>query len=289
MRKNFDELGMLITSLLFGFSFSIQAIGAKHLDPFSFSIGKYIIAIITTIPFILRKTKTSRKDEIIYGIILGLILFGFTNLQQVVAKEGTPGKTGFITSLYIVEVPLINFLFFKKKISLQTIISLLFSIAGLVLISDLKDFSIKTSDILTIVCSLLLASQIIVLGKCSNKCNVFKLNFYSFVVILLLSIFGYFIAGEQATLAGFKNGWFPILYVGFGCSTIGCGLQAYCQKTLDPTTTSLILSLESVFSVISGYLILDATLSKIEIVGCILMFIGVILCITDQKKTKKTK
>lgn len=287
MRKNFDELGMLIAALLFGFAYAFQAMGAQCLNPFSFNVGKYIIAIITTLPFFLKKTKTNKKDEIRYGIIVGLLLFGFTNLQQVVAVDTSPGKVGFITSLYIVEVPLINYIFFKKKINLQTVLSLIFSLFGLVLLCDLHDFNFRLSDILIIISSLLLAAQIVVVGKYCKNCDPFKLNFYSFIVILGLSAIGCIVSGVTASLADYRQAIISLIYVGFGCSTIGCVLQAQCQKTLDSTTASLILSLQSVFSVISGYLILDETLSKIELVGCILMFIGVILCVTDQRVKKK--
>lgn len=287
MKKNLSVLGILTASILFGFAYSVQAIGGKQLDPFSFNIGKYIIAVITILPFIFKKTNTSRKDEIIYGIVVGLLLFGFSYLQQVVTKDTTPGKVGFITSLYIVEVPLINFIFFKKKIGPQTGISLILSLIGLVLLCDLRGFSFRLSDLLIIICSLLLAAQITVVGKCCLNCDPFKLNFYSFIFILLLSTIGYFISGETVTMTNFVDAIWPIIYVGFGCSTVACVLQAQCQKTLDTTTTSLLLSLQSVFSVISGYLLLHQSLSGKELIGCALMFIGVILCVTDKGPKKK--
>lgn len=289
MRENFDDLGMLIVAILFGCAYSFQAIGAGYLSPFSFNIGKYVIATLTIFPLILRKTNTNLKKEIKYGLVIGILLFIFAYFAQVVADKENPGKIGFITTMYIVEVPVANLIFFKKKINLQTIISLIFALAGLALLCGVTDLSFKITDLYIIACSLLLCLEIIFIERYCKDCDAFKLNFFVCIFILIFSIIGCVITHEQPTLAAYKESAIPLLYVGLGCATIGCSLQNYCQKTLDATTCSLIMSLESVFSAISGYLILNQTMSKIEIIGCVLMFIGVLLCITSQKQKKSLR
>ena len=224
----------------------------------------------------------------INGLVIAVLLTSFSYLQQVVALNASAGKIGFITSMYIVEVPVIKFLFYKEKINLQTLISLVFAVAGLIFLCDLTDLSFKLTDLLIIVCSLLLALEIVFIEKKCGNCDSFRLNFFSFVYIAIFAIIGAIILKEPFNPQGYIDGIVPLLYVGIGCATIGCTLQTYAQKTLDATTASLILSLESVFSVLGGYFVLDETLSKMELLGCVLMFIGVILCVTAQKRSKKS-
>lgn len=287
MRKNFDELGLLLVSLIFGFAYSFQSMGAENVEPFSFNVIKNIIGTLCIAPLCLKKTDTDHKMEFKLGVAIAVILTIFSYLQQVVALDTAPGKIGFITSLYIVEVPIINFIFFKKKINLQTLLSLVFALAGLFLLCDLRDFSFRLSDLLIIICSLCLATQITILGKYSMNCDPFKLNFFNFLFITIFSILGAILTGETINVEGYKLAIIPLLYVGVACSFIGCTMQTYCQKTVNATTASLILSLESVFSVLAGYIMLDQVPSKIEVIGSILMFIGIILCVTAEQGNKK--
>lgn len=288
-REDIDDLGMLLVSIIFGCSYVFQAKGAEYLSPLAFNIGKYLLGLITIAPLCIRKTNTSRKDEIIFGAIVGTLLFGFSNLQQVAASTVAAGKIGFITSMYIVEVPVVNYIFFKKKINGQIILSIILAIVGLLFLCDLNDLDFKTADLLVIVCSMLLTGEIIVLERYCHKCDVFKLNFYSFLTTLVLCVICLLINGEQLSIDAYKQAYIPVIYVGIFCSTVACCIQTYCQQTLDSTICSLIMSLESLFSVISGYLILNESLTKSEIVGCIFMFVGVILCVTGQKMKKKKK
>ena len=287
MKKNYDVIGIVFIALLFGFSFPLQSLGAKYVAPFSFNVIKYIIAIVTMLPFCLRKTNTSLKDEIKYGVIIGTLIFVFSYLQQVVAVYLPAGKVGFITTMYIIEVPLINYFVFKKRIKLQTALSIVISLFGLVLLCDVRDFNFSIYDILTIVCSLTLAVQIIVLGKYCTNCDPFKLNMFNFIFILIASLIGAIVTKETLNFEGYKLALIPMIYNGLGCSTIGETLQTHCQKTVDATTVSLIMSTESIFSLIGGYLILHETLTTREFIGCVIMFVGVILCITDTRKKKK--
>lgn len=286
-REDIDDFGMLIASILYGCAFVFQAMGAEHLSPVAFNVGKYGIALVTIAPLCLKKTNTSRKKEMIFGAIMGIILFAFSYLQQVVAVTTAAGKVGFITSMYIVEVPLVNFLFFKKKINGQVILSIILAIIGLSFLCGITDLNFKVSDLLVICCSLLLTGQIIVLERYCSRCNIFKLNFWSFLTTLCLCVITLIETGEPVSIESYKQAIVPLIYVGFFSSTIACSLQAFCQQTLDATISSLIMSLESIFSVIAGYLILNETLSKMEIVGCIIMFAGVILCVTGQRIKKR--
>ena len=265
MREHIDELLVLCVSLIFGFSYSVQSIGAKYVEAFSFCALKNIIAFIALliICLIRRKKSGNFKKAIIYGAIIAIVLTIFSYLQQVVAIQNTPGKTGFITSMYILEVPIINFIFFKKKINPQILFSLVFAVAGLVLLCDLSNFTININDVLTIISSL---------------CSSFFISIFS--------IIGAFITNETYNPSGYIDALWPLFYVGVVCAALGVSMQAYAQKTLDETTSSIILSLESLFSVFAGYLMLDTSLTKKEMIGCLLMFVAVVMCVTADRKKK---
>ncbi len=287
MRKNFDELGLLIVAILFGLSYSFQNMAAQYVKPFSFSLFKYFVGFMALLPFRFKKTNTDSKAELKYGIIISVILTIFSYLQQVVAVDTAPGKIGFITSMYIVEVPLLKLIFFKNKINLQTILSIILAVGGLVLLCDITELSFNFSDLLIIACSLLLAMQIITIERCCSNCNPFKLNFNVFLFNTIFSLIGVLVSHEHPSIESYKMALLPMLYSGIGCAAIGVTLQTYCQQTVNATTSALIMSLESVFSVIFGYLLLDEALGKIEIIGCILMFMGAVLSITAQNTKKE--
>ena len=286
MRKHVDELLMLCVALFYGFSYSVQSMGAKYVEAFSFNTIKNIISFLTLlIIYLIRKKKSNNiKKAIKFGALIALVLTLFSYLQQVVALENTPGKTGFITSMYIVEVPLLSFILFKKKVNPQVLISLIFAVGGLVLLCDLSDFTIKISDVLTLISSLCLCVQIVVVGKYCYDIDSIEFTMWTSLFVALFSFVGAIVAKETFNIYAYKQAIVPLLYVGIVCAAIGVSMQAYAQKTLDETTTSLILSLESLFSVIAGYLLLDVALSKKELIGCLLLFIAVIMCVTADRK-----
>lgn len=286
MRKHVDELLMLCVALFYGFSYSVQSMGAKYVEAFSFNTIKNIISFLTLlIIYLIRKKKSNNiKKAIKFGALIALVLTLFSYLQQVVALENTPGKTGFITSMYIVEVPLLSFILFKKKVNPQVLISLIFAVGGLVLLCDLSDFTIKISDVLTLISSLCLCVQIVVVGKYCYDIDSIEFTMWTSLFVALFSFVGAIVAKETFNIDAYKQAIVPLLYVGIVCAAIGVSMQAYAQKTLDETTTSLILSLESLFSVIAGYLLLDVALSKKELIGCLLLFIAVIMCVTADRK-----
>lgn len=287
--KNINVLGIFIVSILFGFSFGFQSIGAKYIGPFTFNLGKYIIAVVSILPLCFRKTNTSRKDEIKYGIIVGALLWAFSYLQQIVALYDSPGKIGFISNMFIVEVPIINWLIFKEKINLQTIFGVIVAVGGLLFLCDIQDFSFKITDLLIITCSLLLAIEIIVINRCCSNCDSLKLTFYNSLFSLIVSFIGFMFSNETFDILTAKQALIPMIYVGFGCTTIACSLQFYCQKSLDATIVSLLLALQTVFSAIAGYVMLNETLTTSELIGCALMLVGIVVCITSQRTKKEER
>lgn len=288
MRKHIDELLMMIVALIFGFSYSLQSMGAQYVAPFSFNIIKNVISFVALFVIFLfrRKQGSNLKKAIIFGFIIAIDLTIFSYLQQIVALENTPGKTGFITTMYIVEVPVVSFLVFRKKINPQVLLSLVFALAGLILLCDLSNFAIKTSDILTLISSFCLCIQIMVLGRYCSDVDSIEFSMCTSFFTALFSLIGAIVSKEGFDMNAYKQAIIPLLYVGLVCAAVGVSLQAYAQKTLDETTASLILSLESLFSVFAGYMLLDDALSKKELVGCLLMFIAVVMCVTAQNKKK---
>lgn len=288
MREHIDELLMLIVAMIYGFSYSLQSMGAEYVAPFSFVTIKNLLATIALlIVLLIRKKKSNNiKKTLKYGFLMGIILTTFSYFHQIAALANEPGKTAFITSMYIMEVPLVNFLLYKKKINSQVLISLVFALAGLVLLCDLVSFTITIADLFSLFASICLCLQIIILDKYCQDIDSIEISFSSSMFTFIMSLILTIIFKESFDLNAYKSALIPLLYVGLLSAAVAVTLQAYSQKTLDANVASLIMSLESLFSVIGGFLILDVTLSKKELIGCILMFIAVILCVTAGK-TKK--
>ena len=297
---------LFITAFIWGSAFVAQRTGMDYIGPFTFSAVRFIIASITLIPVIKFFSPNSKlnddgsektqieltKDKKILikgGVICGIILFVGSMLQQIGLQYTTAGKTGFITALYVVLVPIIGSLFFHTKVPKLTWFCAALATVGLYLLSiSGSDFVISKGDTLVFICAFAFAIHILVIGHFSPITDGIKMSAIQFLVAGILATIFMFVL-ETPEIPSILDATVPILYAGILSAGIGFTFQIVAQKDTDPTIASLILSLESVFAVIAGALILNETMTMREIIGCVIMFIAITLAQLPPTNKRKFK
>lgn len=286
---------LFLAALIWGFAFAFQSRGMEHMGPMTFNGIRFLIGAIVLIPVIFlfkkngEKRSASKEDikiTVLGGIICGLCLFGASSLQQFGIQYTSVGKAGFLTTLYIILVPIIG-IFFKRKVSAIVWIGALLSVAGMYLLCVSETMSINKGDVLAFGCAIIFAFHILAVDHFAPKTNGVVLSCLQFLTSGICAMIVAFIF-EQPTMTEIVNGIIPLLYVGVMSSGVAYTLQILGQKNADPTIASLIMSLESAVSVLGGWLILHQKLTGKELLGCLLMFIAVIgVQIFDAKKEKE--
>lgn len=294
---------LLLTALIWGSSFVAQRAGMDYIGPYTFNGLRSIIGGIVLIPVILllqklnsgsagetedHKQESDRKKErkylIMGGISCGVILFVASSLQQIGMVYTTAGKAGFITALYIVLVPIFGF-FIGKKVKPIIWVCVALAVSGLYLLCVSEEFSISKGDLLVMLCALAFSIHILVIDHFSPKTSGVKMSCIQFFVCGLISIPLMFLF-EQPDWGNILQCWLPICYAGVLSCGVAYTLQIVAQKNTDPTIASLLLSLESVFAVIAGVLILHEQLSIKELIGCIIMFAAIIISQLPSKEER---
>lgn len=278
---------LVLGSFIWGTTFVAQSMGTNHLDAFSFNCIRNFIGVFALIPVLLVQVYTPKenmdsaqnifsKDLFLGGLICGTALCLASNFQQLGIEYSTVGKSAFITTLYIVLVPLLG-LFFKKKLSLQVWCGVILAMIGLYLLC-MKDeaFVLTTGDIYLLLCAFFFTIQITAVDHYAPKVNCIALSMMQFFVTAILSGIGMIFSGLP-TMENINGALFPLLYAGVLSSGIAYTFQIIGQKHLAPTVASLIMSLESVFATLAGWIVLHEILSTKELIGCGLVFAAVIL------------
>lgn len=286
-----NQLLLLLTATIWGTSFVAQSVGMDYVEPFTFNGIRSIMGGLVLLPFIYvndrrtNKNKDEKGDKklwLIGGIICGIVLCAASNIQQIGIKYTSVGKAGFITAMYIVIVPLI-YIFIKKKFKWLTFISIPIAVAGLYMLCINEQMSFSRGEFLILICSVLFAIHIIIIDYLSPRTDGVKIACVQFFVCGVISlIIMCFI--EHPDINAIFNVWKPLCYTGILSCGVAYTLQIIGQKGVDPTAASLILSLESVISVLSGWLILHEELSLKEIVGCLFMAVAIVLVQIPQKE-----
>lgn len=292
-RKRRNSLILALTSFIWGISFVAQSEGGDAIGPYSFNCVRSIIGSLFLI-FIISITdrfgitkkpedKKAQKTLLTGGVLCGIVLCIATNLQQMGIYLGTSsGKAGFLTACYILLVPILG-LFFKKKCGINVWIAVAISLVGLYLLCIDGAFRLQFSDTLVILCALCFSIHILVIDHFSPMVDGLRMSCIQFMVTGLLTAIPMFMtefkSGVQVWFSAFCtwDAWIPLLYAGIFSCGIAYTLQIIGQKGVNPTIASLIMSLESVFSVLAGWLILHEKLSAKELTGCVLIFGAVIL------------
>ena len=296
-----NSLLLLLTATIWGIAFVAQSEGGEAVGPLTFNATRNIIGSLVLIPVILLLNKINpqsnsadftesdrqpmassgsnpfsrNKTLIAGGIICGICLCLASNFQQFGIQYTSVGKAGFLTACYIIIVPILG-LFMKKKCSPFIWVAVVMALIGLYLLCITDGFSIGKGDFLVLICAFLFSLHILVIDYFSPKTDGVKMSCIQFLTGGMLGAICMFLF-ESPNMAMILNAAGPILYTGIMSTGVGYTLQIVGQKGLNPTVAALILSLESVFSALSGYLFLHQVLTTRELIGCALMFIAIVL------------
>lgn len=282
------SLLFLLIAIIWGFAFAFQSMGGDNLGSFTFYAFRSYFSIVTM--FILLSFKKdkdikSNKYSIKLGLIGGVITCVAYLLQQEALNYTTAGSTSFITSIYVALVPALA-IFLGKKTDLKTWVCVALEFVGLYLLCIKEGFSINHGDILAFGCSILFAVHILLIDNGANKLDSIIFCTTQYCVCGLMSTVLMLIFESPVNLKGVKASLIPLAYTGILSSSICITLQVEGQKHLDPTIASLILCLEGVFGAIGGWLLLGETMSIKELIGCLIIFIAIILSQIDFKRSK---
>lgn len=273
-KKLFASLMLAITTLLWGLTYPIQSISANNLKTYTVVFFK-AIGFIGLLPLISIYKQKFNKQTWIAGLYLGICAFVGCVFQQKGLVLSGVSKASFITVLYIVIVPIIG-LFLGKKIKRRMLIAIFIALIGLYFLCISGNFSINIGDLYLLMGAFCFALQIILIDYYGQKCDPLPLcATQQFFVSLFSAIMMIFV--EKPTLNDFGNSLWPILYLIFLSGVLSTTIQIVYQKDLDPSLASLILSFESVFGAIFGWIILNQSMSIKEIIGCVLVFIAILI------------
>lgn len=283
---------LFLTAIIWGFAFVAQRVGAEFVGAFTFNGIRFLLGGCSLIPVILifereKFDKSKFIKTLIPGVLAGVILFIASTLQQYgVEITQSAGKAGFLTGLYIVLVPLIRFVM-GKKTSILTFFGAIFALVGLFFLCMTGDeISFGIGDIVLIIGAFFWAGHILVVDKFVNDISPLKFSMMQFFICGVLSITCAFIL-EDIEFSAIKSAGIPILYGGLMSVGVAYTCQILGQKNSDPTFASIVFSTESVFSAIGGAIILNEIMSHRGYLGCVLIFIGIILSQLDLKIIRK--
>ncbi len=294
---------LLLTAAIWGVAFVAQSVGMDYVGPFTFNTVRSLLGGIVLIPCIvlLKRINVGSKDTagaaehasgdpagqrkvlLTGGVACGVLLCIASNLQQFGIMYTSVGKSGFITAMYIVLVPVLG-IFLKKKAGIKIWCSVAIAVGGLYLLCMTgSGFSIQKGDLLLLLGAVMFSFHILTIDYFSPKVDGVKMSCIQFFTCGILSMVCMFLF-EQPQIGAILQAWIPIVYAGVLSCGVAYTLQIVGQKGMNPTVASLILSMESVISVIAGWLILHQKLSGRELLGCVLMFVAIILVQLPERK-----
>lgn len=283
------NLCLFASAFIAGLSFVAQKSGMEYMGPFTFNAIRCFLGSICLLPLILfndkkhpHKKSHSQKLTLIKGsIISGIILFIALSINQYAMIYSQAGKAGFITSLYIIFVPIIS-LFLKEKIKPNVVISIILSVIGLYLLCVKESLRFEFYDIFLTLSAFFFSIHLLVLSHYSTKCSTMKLSSLQFLTVGILSLPFMFIF-ETPLLSSILAGYKPLLFAGVIVTGVAYTLQLFGYKAVKPVLATLILSSEAIFAVLGGMVLLNETLNFYEFLGCILMASAIILSQIDFK------
>lgn len=289
---------LLLAAFIWGSSFVAQSVGMDYVEPFTFICVRTLVGGLVLIPCIYAFDKfkspeerasaarMDRKTLLKGGVSCGVILFLASNAQQIGMQYTSVGKAGFITALYIVIVPVLG-LFLKRSCGWRIWASVVIALAGFYLLCMVGGLSLERGDIWLLACSVLFSFHILTIDHFSPMVDGVKMSCIQFLtcgslsgIVMLLT--------ESPKPAHILAAWMPILYSGVLSCGVAYTLQIVGQKNYNPTVATLLLSLESVFSVLTGWVVLHEKLSARELAGCVLIFCAVIMAQLPERKKEKS-
>ncbi|MCL6270699.1 DMT family transporter [Sansalvadorimonas sp. 2012CJ34-2] len=269
---------LMLAALIWGSAFVAQRLGMEFMEPWAFNACRFLIGAFSLVPLLLSQrsaTPLFTRTTLLGGMLLGFVLMIGAGLQQVGLVYTTAGKAAFITGLYLVMVPLFG-LVIGQSTSRDTWTGICLALPGLALLTLGDNLTLNKGDILEMVGAIFWALHLMLIGWLAPRHNGIALAFVQFITCSLLS---FMVAGvfESFELIQVKQAWGSLAFAGVMSVGVAYTLQIIAQKTAPVSHASIILSLETVFAVIAGYLFLNETLSGKALIGCALMLIGMIV------------
>ncbi len=294
---------LLLTAAIWGFAFVAQRVGMQHVGAFTFNGVRFALGSLSLLPviyFFSRKSNAENADKnksikfeeadlkttIKSGMLAGCVLFIAASLQQIGLIYTTAGKAGFITSLYIVLVPILG-IFLKQKTHFTTWIGALTAVIGLYLLSINESLSIEFGDFLEIIGAFFWAAHIQLIDRFVRNVDAIKLSSIQFATCSILSLIVAFIF-EDVNFIGLSDALVPLLYGGIMSAGVAYTLQAIGQKSAKPSHAAIALSMESVFAAIGGALLLEERLPGRGYLGCGLMLLGMLIAQSENLKKNES-
>ena len=280
-----SNLLLLFTAVIWGFAFVAQRAGMEFLGPFTFNTARFTLGSLSLIPLLIinrnkifekeKFTRLNNKNLLYGGLAAGIVLFLGSTFQQGGLVYTEAGKAGFITGFYVILVPILG-LFIKQRTSIITWLGAIVATIGLYFLSLNETFDVNIGDVLVLIGAFFWAIQILVIAFYSTKVDPYQLAFTQFVVCAVLSFIGALIS-ETVVWQNLINAFVPILYAGIFSVGIAFTIQVVAQREAHPANAAIIMSLEAVFAVIGGWMILNESIPIRGLIGCLLMLIGMVL------------
>ncbi|MCI8661495.1 MAG: DMT family transporter [Lachnospiraceae bacterium] len=302
-KNSVKSSGMLVlTALIWGIAFVAQSEGMNYVGGFTFNACRFLIGGMVLIPcvFLLRRVnrepwenlsgeekRQQTRTGITGGICCGIFLCVASSLQQFGIAHTTVGKAGFITALYIILVPVFG-LFMKKQVGFNVWISVVIAAVGMYLLCIKEGFSVGRGDFLVFLCSIGFSLHILVIDYFSPRADGVVISCVQFFTAGIISAL-LTLVFEEWSWKGVTAAWLPVLYAGVMSCGVAYTLQVVAQKNIAPTVASLLMSLESVFSVLAGWVLLGQRLTGKEMAGCALVFAGIVLAQLPVENLGKEK
>ena len=287
------NLLMLIASFIWGTAFVSQTTGMGSIGPFTFSFVRFLLAMFTVLPLALLFEKNNlplffkNKNYIYLTLFAGLALFGGMGLQQYALLKSQIANASFLSTLYVPIVSLISRFIFRSRLHWIIWIAVLLCVYGSYLLSSNQTIEVQKSDSLLFIAAVCFAIHIILIDVFMKQFySPFTFGFIQYAIVFLCSLI-FALSLENPTIANIKIEWFELLYTGVFSAGIGYTLQIIAQSKASPAPAAIILSMESVFGTLAGWILLNQILDTNKILGCLAIFMGVIIVQLVPVYTKK--
>ncbi|MBO5883629.1 MAG: DMT family transporter [Clostridia bacterium] len=282
---------LFLTAMIWGFAFVAQVEGIEYIGNFTLNGTRFTVGIISLLPVVLvfergRTDREERKRTVKVSLLAGVVLFLASSFQQLgIQYTKSAGIAGFITGLYSVFIPIACFVLFKKRTSLNVWLGVVCAVIGLFLLcyKQGEGFSFGIGELLLLVGTFFWTAHVIIIDRCAKNVRSLHFSWGQFAVCAVLGLISMFIF-EEPEMSNILDAKWAILYCGVLSVGVAYTLQVIAQKRADPTLAAIVLSTESVFSAVGGFLFGIDELTVFGIAGCILMFVGIVLSQLSPKK-----
>lgn len=271
------DITLLIVSMIWGSAFVAQRVAGQLGSVYLFNGARYLLAALVVLPVAIRVGRNAipTYNQYKWMFIAGFFLFAASALQQAGMLYTTAGNAGFITSLYVVLVPIVLFVFWRERFHWLAVIAVVLAGLGAFLLSTGGRFEVQKGDALELIGALFWTLHVIVVGKYATRFESMSFSVGQLAVCGILNMGVGFLFEPMMSLN--RSLLFSIAYTAFFSLGLCYTLQVWAQKHTPPADAALILSLESVFAVLSGWLMLNERLAMIQVIGCALIFVAVVL------------